>query len=64
VTGFCKPQGALDVLTDEQGIAQLRWALPGFWEVQALDSAEGLRAQGEVQVAAGEEAKLALRLAR
>jgi hypothetical protein len=64
VTGFGRPQGAIDMLTDEQGIARLRWALPGDWEVQALDSTEGLRAQGGIQVAAGEDARLALRLAR
>ena len=64
VTGFGRPQGALDLLTDDQGVALLRWALPGAWEVQALDSTEGLRAQGEVQVAAGEDARLALRLSR
>jgi len=64
VTGFGRPQGALDLLTDDQGVARLRWALPGEWEVQALDSTEGLRATGEVQVAAGEDARLALRLAR
>lgn len=64
VTGFGRPQGALDILTDEQGVALLRWALPGRWELQALDSSEGLRASGDVQVAAGEDARLALRLAR
>jgi 5-hydroxyisourate hydrolase-like protein (transthyretin family) len=64
VTGFGKPKGALDLRTDEQGVARLRWALPGAWELQALDTSEGLRAHGEVEVAAGADATLALRLAR
>ncbi len=64
VTGFGHPQGALDLQTDEQGIALLRWALPGAWEIQALDSAESLHAQGEVAVEAGQDAQLSLRLAR
>ncbi len=64
VTGFGHPKGALDLQTDEQGIARLRWALPGSWEIQALDPGEDLRAQGLVAVAAGEDAKLVLRFAR
>jgi 5-hydroxyisourate hydrolase-like protein (transthyretin family) len=64
VTGFGRPQGRLDVRTDEQGIARLRWALPGRWEVEALDEAEQLSARGETEVAAQAEAQLVLRLTR
>jgi hypothetical protein len=64
VTGFGHPKGALDLRTDEQGTARLRWALPGQWQIQALDQAENLRAQGELVVAAGVDASMTLRLAR
>jgi len=64
VTGFGHPKGALDLRTDEHGIARLRWALPGQWQIQALDEAENLRTDGEAEVAAGAEASLTLRLTR
>jgi hypothetical protein len=64
VTGFGKPDGALDLRTDEQGIARLRWIKPGHWELRALDEAEGLSARGEADVALGAAATVALRLVR
>jgi hypothetical protein len=64
VTGYGRPKGGLDLRTDEQGDVLLRWALPGHWEIQALDESENLHAHGEVEVEASAEATLALRLAR
>jgi len=64
VTGYGRPKGGIDLRTDEQGRVALRWALPGHWEISALDEGENLHAHGEVEVEAGAEATLPLRLAR
>ena len=64
VTGFGKPGGSLDLRTDEQGIARLRWIRPGHWELRALDEAEGLEARGEADVELEGAAVVALRLVR
>ncbi|MBK7645427.1 MAG: carboxypeptidase regulatory-like domain-containing protein [Planctomycetes bacterium] len=64
VTGYCKPKGSLDLRTDDEGVARLPCALPGFWQIKAFEEGENLRASADVDVLVDETARVSLRLAR